>query len=500
MAIAAFILCSSLRIIVESVKPVNLLLNLISLVGIFVLCFIAWLGSEHRRVIQWNVLIVGITLQLLVGILVFGVGSYLIDGINNIINPILDASEAGAKFLFGGPTSILAVDPVASPGPGPAGRWIARAVGDAYVAIPGDRLGPDTLNPGFSYVLAFRALPQVIFFAALVALLYRLNIIQPVVRVFAWVFKRTMNISGAEALSGAANIFVGIESAIAVKPFLPKMTRSELCAILTSCFGSIASSVLGLYAGFLRGSFPDIAGHLVSASILTIPACFVISKLLVPEIGEPETMGHVPEDVTEGDPENRPSPVDSLIIGALDGVKMAVGIAAVLIAILGVIALFNAPFNQIAVWIDGADVNPLLSEFLQQPLRNLMAMLFLPLTFLTGVALDWQNLWLASTLIGQRLFETNIPPYLALNGLSQSGAISDRSLLIVSYVLCGFAHFASYGIFVGGLSALVPERRSEISALGFKALWGATLATLMTGCVAGVFFGLLGEPTSIIGR
>ncbi|TVQ56767.1 MAG: nucleoside:proton symporter [Spirulina sp. DLM2.Bin59] len=476
----------------------DLLLNLLSALGIGVFCIIAWLCSENRRVVQWNVIIFGIGLQLLVGVVVFGGGSAFIAGINSVIDPILDASEAGAKFLFGGPNSLLATDPNMAAGPGPAARWIARAVGSGYVAVPGDRLGPDNLNPGFTYVLAFRALPQIIFFAALVGLLYRMNVIQPIVRVFAIIFQRTMKISGAESLSGAANIFVGIESAIAVKPFLPKMTRSELCAILTSCFGSIASSVLGLYAGFLRGSFPGIAGHLVSASILTIPACFVISKLLVPETGEPETMGSIPVDEVDENTK-KPTYMDSLIVGALDGVKMAVGIAAVLIAILGVIALINAPFNQLSIWLGASGDDSLLGQFFAQPLRNLMGMVFLPLTFFTGVALDWQNLWTASLLIGQRLFETSIPPYLALNGLSQGGLISDRTLLIVSYVLCGFAHLASYGIFVGGLSSLVPERRSEISDLGFKALWGATLATLMTGAVAGLFFGLIGTPTSIIG-
>ncbi len=475
----------------------DLLLNFISALGIGVYCLIAWLGSENRRVVQWNVIIFGIGLQLLVGVVVFGGGSAFIAGINSVIDPILDASEAGAKFLFGGPTSLLATDPNFTVGPGPAARWIARAVGNGYVAVPGDRLGPDNLNPGFTYVLAFRALPQIIFFAALVGLLYRMNVIQPIVRVFAAIFQRTMKISGAESLAGAANIFVGIESAIAVKPFLPKMTRSELCAILTSCFGSIASSVLGLYAGFLRGSFPGIAGHLVSASILTIPACFVISKLLVPETGEPETMGSIPVDEVDENAK-KPTYMDSLIVGALDGVKMAVGIAAVLIAILGVIALINAPFNQLSIWLGATGDDSLLGQFFAQPLRNLMGMIFLPLTFFTGVALDWQNLWTSSLLIGQRLFETSIPPYLALNGLSQGGLISDRSLLIVSYVLCGFAHLASYGIFVGGLSSLVPERRSEISDLGFKALWGATLATLMTGAVAGLFFGLIGNPASII--
>ena len=155
-----------------------------------------------------------------------------------------------------------------------------------------------------------------------------------------------MNISGAEALAGAANIFVGIESAIAIKPFLERMTRSELCAILASCFGSIASTVLGLYAGYLRGTFPAISGHLMSASVLTIPAAFVMAKILVPETATPETLGKVPEIVqAEAD---KKSPMDALILGALDGVKMAVGIAASLIAILGLVALLNLAFASLA--------------------------------------------------------------------------------------------------------------------------------------------------------
>jgi len=466
-------------------------LNLISLLGIAGLCGVAWLGSEDRRVIQWNVILWGIGLQLVVGAIVFVFGSEVVAWINNLLNAILEASEAGAKFLFGGANSILVNDPDFTVGPGPAGRWLVRAVGDPFVAVPGDRVGPNNLDPGFAYILAFRALPQVIFFSGLVALLYRLNIIQPVVRLFAVVFQRTMRISGAESLSGAANIFVGIESAIAVKPYLPEMTRSELCAILTSCFGSIASSVLALYAGLLRSTFPSITGHLVSASIITIPACFVISKLLVPERDEPKTLGHLPEDVEE-DPEKRPNPMDSLILGALDGVKMAVGIAAVIIAILGLVALVNTVFTTLADL--PAPFGPIFEII---SLQNILGALFLPLTFLTGVSLDWQELWTASVLIGRRLFETSIPPYLALSQLFQAGELSDRAMLIVSYVLCGFTHFASYGIFVGGLSGLVPERRGDISALGFKALWGGTLATLMTGCIAGLFY--FGDAASVLG-
>ncbi len=467
----------------------NPILNLLSLLGIVALCFIAWLGSEDRRIIPWKVIFWGIGLQMVVGLIVFGLGSSLIEGLSNLLNVVLDASEAGAKFLFGGASSMLVAEPNFAAGPGPAGRWIARTVGNPFVAVAGDRLTPVNLDPGFAYILAFRALPQVIFFSGLVSLLYRLNLIQPVVKWFAIIFQKTMNISGAESMAGAANIFLGIESAIAIKPFLLDMTRSELCAILTSCFGSIASSVLALYAGLLRPTFPSIAGHLVSASIMTIPACFVMSKLLIPETGDPKTLGHIPDD-EESDPSQRPNPMDSLIGGALDGVKMAVGIAAAIIAILGMVALINSVFSTLSTLVLGASSAgepSLVTEFFANPLANLMGMLFLPLTFLTGVSLDWQELWSCSLVIGRRLFETNIPPYQELGRLALTGEISDRALLIISYALCGFTHFASYGIFIGGLSGLIPERRNEVASLGFKALWAGTLATLMTGCMAGLF-------------
>ena len=467
----------------------NPLLNLISLIGIVVLCFIAWLGSENRRIIPWKVIFWGIGLQLFVGLLVFVLPTRdLIAQINNLLNAILDASEAGARFLFGGSNSAFVPDPNQVVGPGPAARWIVRTIGTPYVEIPGDRIGPDNFNPGF--IFAFRSLPQIIFFSGLVALMYRLHLIQPVVQLFAKIFQKTMKISGAESLSGAANIFVGIESAIAVKPYLLDMTRSELCAILSSCFGSIASSVLGLYAGILRPTFPAITGHLVSASIMTIPACFVLSKLLIPETEVPKTLGHVPPDPVETG--ERPSPMDSLISGAMDGVKMAIGIAAVIIAILGLIALVNAMFNGLANL-----PSPLGNIFQVITVQNILGAIFLPLTFLTGVSLEWNELWQASTIIGRRLFETSIPPYLTLAQLNAAGEISDRALLIISYVLCGFTHLASYGIFVGGLSNLIPSRRSEVSSLGWKALWAGTLATLMTGCIAGLFdFG----NASVLGR
>ncbi|MEB3359138.1 MAG: nucleoside transporter C-terminal domain-containing protein [Synechococcales bacterium] len=470
------------------------MLNLLSFVGLFGLCGIAWLGSEDRRTIPWKVIAWGIGLQLILGALIFLVPLTrdLVLLFNDGLNAVIDASEAGARFLF---SPLFVPQPGPTAGPVLAGRWIARAITPPYTPIPGDRLGPGQLDLG--YIFAFRALPQVIFFSAIVSLLYNLGIIQPIVSVFAKIFRRTMNISGAESLAGAANIFVGIESVLAVKPFLESLTRSELCAILTSCFGSIASTVLALYAGFLRPTFPAITGHLMSASILTIPACFIMAKLVVPEREVPKTLGVIP-NVTE-DAEERQSPMDSLILGALDGVKLAVGIAAVIVAILGLVALLNLVFANLANLADSPNVllRPIGQLFSVITLENILGALFLPLTFLTGVSLEWTELWQASMIIGRRLLETAVPPYRTLATLAAAGEVSDRTMLIVSYVLCGFAHIPSVGIFAGGLAALVPSRRKDISAVVWKALWAATLATLMTGCIAGVFD--LGNPT-VLGR
>lgn len=276
------------------------------------------------------------------------------------------------------------------------------------------------------------------------------------------------------------------------------MTRSELCAILTSCYGSIASTVLALYAQLLRPTFPNITGHLVSASIMAIPACFVISKLLVPETETPKTLGSLPAPPEE-DPTPKTNAMESVITGALDGVRLAIAIAALLIAILGLVALVNLFFGNLASLAQSNNLylRRLGLIFEVVTLQNIVGALFVPLTFLTGISLNWNEIWQASVLIGRRLLETEIPVYQQLAVLSEQGSISDRSLLIVSYVLCGFAHLPSVGIFVGGFVSLIPSRRKDLSELGWKALWAATLATLMIGCIAGVFGS---NNPSILGR
>ncbi len=470
-------------------------LNLLSFVGIFALCGIAWLGSENRRIIPWKVIIWGIGLQLVLGLLVFsfpGTRTF-IQVLSDGVNAILDATETGARFIFG---SLLVPEPNRVPGPILAGRWIARAVTPPYVPVAGDRLSPDNLNLG--YVFAFRALPSVIFFSALMSLFYHLRLIQPIVNIFAKLFRRTMGLSGAEALSGATNIFVGIEAALVVRPFLADMTRSELCAVLTACYGSIASTVLALYAQLLRPAFPNISGHLISASIMAIPACFVVSKLLVPETEVPKTWGSLPEESPE-DAEPETNAMESIITGAMDGVKLAISIAALLIAVLGLVALVNLFFGNLASLAQSNNlfIRRLGLIFEVVTLQNIVGALFLPLTFLTGISLNWQELWQSSVLIGRRLLETEIPVYQQLAVLADRGAISNRALLIISYAVCGFAHLPAVGIFVGGFVSLIPTRRRDLSELGWKALWAATLATLMIGCVAGVFAS--NNPT-ILGR
>ena len=504
-------------------------LNFLSFIGIFALCGIAWLTSENRGIVPWRTIFWGIGLQLILGLLVFQIPATrsLLELLSDGVNSILQATEAGSRFVFG---SLLVPDPTSAPAsPLLAGRWIARAVTPPYVPVPGDRLLSNGSSGDFislGYIFAFRALPSVIFFSALMALLYTLGLIQPLVNGFARIFRRTMNLSGAEALSGASNIFVGIESTILVRPYLERMTRSELCAILAACFGSIASTVLALYVGFLQPVFPNITGHLISASIMAIPACFVISKIVVPETEMPETMGKslqerqqtqtdaavreevkgsrdvetaedrdlLIEEEIAGNQRNYQQPtrlnlMESVVLGAMDGVKLAAAIAALLIAILGLVALVNLFFANLASLATSSQpfIRGIGRVFQIITLQNILGAVFLPLTFLTGVSLQWQELWQSSVLIGQRLILTEVPSYQQLAVLANQGVLSPRALLVVSYALCGFAHLPSVGIFVGGLVSLVPSRRQDITELGWKALWAATLATLMIGCIAGLY-------------
>jgi CNT family concentrative nucleoside transporter len=322
------------------------------------------------------------------------------------------------------------------------------------------------------FILATQTLPKVIFFSALVGLLYYVGIMRWIVGLFARVFTKLMKISGAEALSVSSNIFVGIESAFLVRPYYATMTRSELCTVLAGCMATVASTVLALYVDALKGPFPSIAGHLISASLLSAPAVLVVAKLSLPETERPDTLGKV----TQGEYTPADNWIDAIVRNAMDGVKLAVGIAAMLIAFKGLVAMTDGFLG----WIGTSISYPELS------LKNILGAMFTPFVWLMGVPSG--DISQVAQLLGTRMVETEVPSYFGLGAMMQSGAISPRGAVIASYSLCGFAHLPSIAIFVGGISALVPSRSKDLSALAFRALFIATLACMMTGAAAGVFY------------
>ncbi len=416
------------------------MLHLISAFGFLAFAGLAWLLSSDRRKVNWRTIIWGLGLQLVIGLLIFRVPAtrVIFLKLNDAVMALLDVSQAGTKFLLG---------PLAA-GPGEQG-----SVG---------------------FILAFQALPIAIFFSALSSALYYFGILQFIVRAFAKLFHRTMRISGAESLCGAANIFVGVESALVVRPYLERMTRSELLSVLSTGMATAASTTLGIYVLMLGKSFPQIAGHLLSASVMSIPASIVIAKLLIPETETPETLNTIPSE----DETTRPRNLMSAIIeGANDGMKLALGIATLLVAGLAFVALFDKIIGAPSLWLG-------MSEPLT--ITKILSWIFYPLAALLGIARA--DIAEAARLLGERVILTEVVSYQDLGQMVANGVITDpRTVVILTYALCGFAHFASVAIFVGGTAALVPSRRDDLASLGLRALLVATLGTLMTGAVAGIF-------------
>lgn len=423
--------------------------NLISFAGIFVLAGVAWLFSSDRKVVNARVLVWGIGLQLLVALFIFVVpaGAKVFLWVNDAVTAVLGTSLAGVKFVFGR----LAVPP--------------GGVSDAG-------------EPSLGYFLAFQGLPTIIFFAALLGALYYLGVMPFFVRLFARVFSRSMRISGAEALSVSANIFVGVESSLVVRPHLKDMTVSELGTIITAGMGTIASTVLAMYVLMLQKSIPTIAGHLVSASFIAAPASIVMAKLVMPETGKPPTLG---VDV-KPHYEREDNLILAVINGAGEGLKLLGGIVTLLIAFLGLLALVNLGLG----WAGGL-VNGLFGWHVEWSIEAFLGYLFYPLTLAMGVPPS-DALPIAKVL-GDRTILTEVFSYGRLADLMASGALKDpRSAIIASYALCGFAHVASLAIFIGGTGAIAPTRVKDLSRIGLRALVAATLACLMTGAVAGTFY------------
>lgn len=422
--------------------------NLASFLGIFALLGVAWIFSDNKRKMNWHLIVWGIALQMgfALFIFVFPAGAKVFMFINDAVIKALDCASAGTQFIFGR----LALPPGAVSGSG---------------------------DTSLGFILAFQAFPTIIFFSAVMSVLYFLNIMPVIIRWFALVFGRTMKISGAEAVVAASNIFVGVESALTVRPHLKEMTNSELCTVLTAGMATVASNVLAIYIFSLRDQFPNIAGHLISASFLSAPAALIMSKIILPERGTPQTLGkdinpHYDKDAGF---------FDSVINGANAGVKVIVGIAALLIAVLGLVALLD-----LVIGAAGGRINSIFNLTFDWSLKGILGYIFYPFTLAMGIPL--QDAGVVSRIVGERLVVTEVTAYQDLAVVLGKGLLTDRSAVITTYALCGFAHIASMAIFVGGVSALVPQKGQAIAKLGIRALFAATLACLLTACVAGVFF------------
>ncbi|MBN3039372.1 MAG: nucleoside transporter [Candidatus Omnitrophica bacterium] len=423
--------------------------KIVALSGMFLFMLVAWVFSSDHRRINWQVIFWSLALQLSFAAIIFrfSAGYVFFDWANSAVIKFLSFAKEGMYFLFGA----LAVSPGTV---GPAGEG------------------------SLGFILAFQALPAIVFFSALMALLYYLKIMPFIVRLFALVFRKLMRISGAESLCAASNIFVGVESALTIRPFLARMTSSELCTILTAGMGTIASTVLAVYVSFLHDQFPTIAGHLISASLLSAPACIMMSKLICPEKETPETLGRVPHL----EKHSARSWIEAIINGANDGVKLCVGVVALLLAFLGLLAMANWILAKCAY-----GVGFILNTPLDLSLEKLLGWVFYPLVRIAGVSAS--SAGPIAQILGERAVVTELVSYQHLSELIRTGAVTDvRSIVIATYSLCGFAHFASLAIFVGGISALAPERAAELARVGFRALLAATLACLLTGAIAGLFF------------
>jgi CNT family concentrative nucleoside transporter len=423
--------------------------NLVSFSGIFILMAFAWTLSADRKVINWRVIIWGLILQLIFALFIFVVpaGSRVFLLVNDAVVRVLDSAMAGTKFVFGR----LALPP-----------GMKNEAGEGSIG----------------FILAFQALPTIIFFASLMSLLYYIGVMPWLIKIFSRTFTRLMRISGAESLSVSSNIFVGVEANMTILPYLGTMTRSEYCTILAAGMATTASNVLALYVFLLRGTFPTIAGHLVSSSLLSAVGAIVMSKIIMPETGNPETLAKdIPPHY-----EKESTVMQSVITGANEGVKMLVGIVALLLAFLGIVALIDFMIGGIGIRING-----LTGIGVDWSLKGLLGYLFYPFTLVIGVPPS--DAFEISKLIGERAVLTEVKAYQDLAVLLANHTLKNpRSAVLASYALNGFAHFASLAIFVGGTAALVPKRTKDISDVGFRALIAATLATLMTAAIAGTFF------------
>jgi CNT family concentrative nucleoside transporter len=442
--------------------------RLVSLLGMLALLSIGWLLSTDRRAVPWRVILWGIGLQLVFALIILKTpaGRAFFDTINTVVVQLLGFTETGARFLFG--NLVLNNVPVGTGSPG-----------NAPISV----LPESVANTGAYF--AFSVLPTIIFFSSLMTLLYHLGVMQAIVRAVAWLMMRTMKTSGAETLSAAGNIFVGqTEAPLLIKPYVKEMTISELHAVMTGGFATVAGGVMAAYVGMLLFHFPDIAGHLMAASVMSAPAALVFAKLMLPEKEVPKTRDTLHVQVEKIDA----NVIDAAARGAGEGLQLALNVGAMLLAFIALVALVNALLG----WIAGVtgltgllqDAGILASG---QPLRLewLLGQLLAPLAWLMGV--PWKDAFEVGSLIGVKTVLNEFVAYLQLSSLlTEGGGLSPRSVIIATYALCGFANFSSIAIQIGGIGGLAPSRRSDLARIGLRAMIAGTLASFMTAAIAGM--------------
>ncbi len=407
-----------------------------SIAGLAVFTGIAWLISENRTKVSFKIIIAGILIQLVVGLILLKLPVFrnFFIYLNRLVLSLEESTTAGTSMVFG--------------------------------YLGGGKLPFPEKFPGAAFILAFRALPLVLFISALSSLLFYWKILPMVVKAFSWALQKTMGLGGAEGLGVSANIFIGmVESPLFIRPYLNGMTRSEIFTLMTSGMATIAGTVMVLYTSILSKVVPNIMGHILTASIISVPAAIMISKIMVPETGR----------LTSGEltsPEESLSAMDAITKGTMQGIQLLINIIAMLIVLVALVHLVNIILG-------------LLPEFGDQPvtLQRLLGLVMAPVAWLMGV--PWKEAPVAGALMGTKTILNEFLAYLDMSRLAQ-GALSHKSLVIMTYAMCGFANPGSLGIMIGGMGTMAPERRDEIVSLGFRSIVAGTLSTCMTGAVVAI--------------
>jgi CNT family concentrative nucleoside transporter len=407
------------------------------LFGLAGLMTLAWLASENRRRIPLKTVLLGVLLQLAAALL------------------LLKLPVSRQFFLFLN-QAVLALD-----------RATAAGTSLVFGYLGGGPLPFAESAPGASFILAFCALPLVLVVSALSALFFHWRILPRVVGAFSWLLRRVLTVGGAVAVGAAANIFVGmVEAPLLIRPYLARLSRSELFTVMTCGMSTIAGTVLVLYARILQPVIPDALGHILTASLISAPAAIVISQLMVPPV-EPATEGGM------AGLEPYAGSMDAVTRGTAEGIKLLLNIVALLIVLVALVHLGNELLGLLPA-VAGAPLS----------LQRLLGWLLAPVAWLIGI--PWSEALAAGSLLGTKTMLNELVAYLDLAALP-AGTLSPRSRLIMTYALCGFANFGSLGIMLGGMGAMAPERRGEITSLGLKSIMAGTLATCMTGAVVGFF-------------